>query len=95
MDKISEISPKKDKKTWSLRKRDDDGSVEISVKELDGGGFLVCKSKDYKDKDGNYKYETTEYYSEKNPLEPKDEEKELLDTINNVVDGGLASLFKK
>lgn len=61
--------PKKEKITrWSKRVTIGDDSTTIEVEQIENG-YLVTKSRDYRDKNGNYMYEVKKAFSKTNPLE--------------------------
>jgi len=57
------------RKTWSQSVRKDELTKDITVEELDNGGYLVVICKYGEDKKGNYKSITRKFYSETNPLD--------------------------
>lgn len=72
---MKELDIKADNKkpmgTWSKRIKKGDTSEEISVRQIING-FLITKSKSWKDDNGNYQYDDVESFSETNPLEEKE-----------------------
>lgn len=65
------LSSKKEEKreAWSQTKRVGDLTEEIRVEKLDNTGYLVCISKSWYDKKGDWKNKESKLYSEKNPLD--------------------------
>lgn len=53
----------------TLTNRDKDGDeVRITVEEI-SNGYLITKTMDYKDKEGNYKCKTKKFFSKEDPFE--------------------------
>lgn len=68
-----DINSKKPKGSWSKRVEKGENSEEIRVKEI-LNGFLITKTKNWRDEKGNYQYDTEELFSKTNPLEENKEE---------------------
>lgn len=64
--------------------RDGDNRKSIEVKKVENG-YVINISKSWKEGD-DYKYEDKTYISTKNPLESKEKEIELEDSIGNLMD---------
>lgn len=71
---IKSAKNEKNRQTWRETTEKNGVTKEISVEELDNGGYLVRINiyGDIKDKKGVYHYYSTDkkLYSEENPLEP-------------------------
>lgn len=62
---------KNDVKLTSVTQKGKDGKeVRVSVRQIENG-WIVSTNTEYKDSKGQWQYETKEEYSEKNPLDPK------------------------
>ena len=61
---------KKQKQTWTQSTRMGESTREVSVEELDNGGYLVSIYKSGNDKNGSYISSNKKYYSPINPLDP-------------------------
>lgn len=75
---------KKPLKRWTKSIRIGDETTEIEVKEI-SNGYLIRKSRNYKDKDG-WQYDDVEEYSKTNPLEEDGDAKEG-DSVENIYKG--------
>lgn len=62
-------------KTWSKSINTENDKTTTDVEELDGGGFLVSKSRSYKVGD-DWKYENIKSFEKQNPLDEKETSKE-------------------
>lgn len=73
---MKELSIESDKPMgeWSKSVKTGDHEVTVKVRQITNG-YIIKKSKSWKDKEGNYQYEDAEEFSETNPLEEKEEEK--------------------
>ncbi len=62
-------APEKEKVTrWSKRVTIGDETTTIEVEKIENG-YLITKSRDYRDSTGAYMYETKKMFSKTNPLE--------------------------
>lgn len=60
-----------DVKLTSVTQKGKDGKeVRVSVRQIENG-WIISTNTEYKDSKGQWQYETKEEYSEKNPLDPK------------------------
>lgn len=75
---------KKPLKRWTKSIRIGDETTEIEVKEI-SNGYLIRKSRNYKDKDG-WQYDDVEEYSKTNPLEEDGDAKEG-DSVKDLYEG--------
>jgi len=57
--------------------RKDGNNKNITIEKI-ANGYLIIQSKDYKNKKGEWKYETIKTYSKEDPLKTKEEETESL-----------------
>jgi len=78
-------------KSWSKTVPTKNGTKTTSVREISIGspdsgkiGFIVCISTD-EEVDGNWKYDSTEYFSEENPLDDEFETS-LISKLKQVMD---------
>lgn len=54
-------------KTWSKTVSDEKGSKTVRVEQVENG-YIICVDTDGKDKNGEWKYESTKYISSTNPF---------------------------
>ena len=91
---MKELSIKDDNKkpmgTWSKRVQKGDVSEEIRVRQI-LNGYVINKSKNWKDEKGNYQYDDVEMFSETNPLEEKEKlaDDKKIETLYKGLFGGL------
>lgn len=78
MDSIIAKGSEKKEISWSKNVRNEDGSSVRTEVEKIKNGFLITTNKEGKDSKGEWKYETTKEFSETNPFDEEESEKEEL-----------------
>lgn len=75
---------KEEKKSWSKRIEADGKSKSINVREIENG-YIVRISFDGENKEGEWEFNETEYFSKDNPLEDLSVEEKNLNSMKQVL----------
>lgn len=85
VNKISEISKKKETKRWSKSVKLNEVTKSVDVEELANDGYLVRLTTEGKNKKGDWEWKEDKYFSKDNPLADEVEDSSITELVSSLM----------